>query len=121
MYPLRLKSEAAAICMQFLKMVERQFDIKVKCLQFDWGGEFRIFQPLLQDLGIHFCHPCPHTQQQNGKIERKHHSIVEMGLTLLAQASMDLEFWWEAFDSANYLLNHLPTHGLLARCFISLG
>ena len=25
---------------------------------------------------------------------------------------MDLEFWWEAFDSAIYLLNRLPTHVL---------
>ena len=64
-YPLRLKSEAAAICMKFLKMVERQFDIKVKCLQSDSGGEFRKLQRLLHDLGIHFLHSCPHTHQQN--------------------------------------------------------
>ena len=34
---------------------------------------------------------------------------MEIGLTLLAQASMDLKFWWEAFDFATYLLNRLPT------------
>ena len=34
---------------------------------------------------------------------------MEIGLTLLAQAFMDLTFWWEIFDSATYLLNHLPT------------
>ena len=47
--------------------------------------------------------------KKQGKAERKHRSIVEIGLTLLAQASMDLKFWWEAFVSATYLLNHLPT------------
>ena len=25
---------------------------------------------------------------------------------------MDLKFWWEAFDSATYLLNRLPTQAL---------
>ena len=73
------------------------------------GREYRKIQPILQELGIIFRHPCPHTHQQQGKVERKHRSIVEIGLTLLAQASMDLKFWWEAFVSATYLLNCLPT------------
>ena len=34
---------------------------------------------------------------------------MEFGLTLLAQAFIDLKFWWEAFDYATYLLNRLPT------------
>ena len=61
------------------------------------------------NLGIAFRHPCPYTHQQQGKAERKHCSIVEIGLTLLAQAAIDLKIWWEAFLSAVYLLNHLPT------------
>ena len=84
------------------KMIERQFDSKIKCLQTDWGGEYRKLQPILHELGIIFRHPCPHTHQQPGKAERKHRSIVEIGLTLLAQASMDLKFWWEAFVSATH-------------------
>ena len=84
----------------FNKMIERQFDSKIKCLQTDYGGEYRKLQPILHELGIIFRHPCPHTHQQPGKAEKKHRSIVEIGLTLLAQASMDLKFWWEAFVSA---------------------
>ena len=111
-YPLRLKSEAATIYMQFIIMVKRQFGTKVKCLQSDWGGEFRKLQASLQELQIRFQHPFPHTHQQHGKIVRRHRSVVEIGLTLLAQASMDLKFWWEAFDSTTYLLNRLPTPAL---------
>ena len=51
----------------------------------------------------------PYTHQQQGKAERKHRSIVEIGLTLLAQAAIDLKFWWEAFLLAACLLNRLPT------------
>ena len=30
-YPLQLKFEVATICLQFHRMIERQFDTKVKC------------------------------------------------------------------------------------------
>ena len=59
-----------------------------------------------------FRHPCPYVHQQNGKVERKHPSIVDVGITVLAKASLHLKFWWEAFESATYLLNRLPTVGL---------
>ena len=93
----------------FNKMIEQQFQLQIQCLQTDWGGEYWKLQPLLQKLGITFRHPCPYTHQQQGRAERKHHSIVEIGLTLLAQASMDIKFWWEAFASTTILLNRLPT------------
>uniref|UniRef100_A0A803QE35 GAG-pre-integrase domain-containing protein n=1 Tax=Cannabis sativa TaxID=3483 RepID=A0A803QE35_CANSA len=35
--------------------------------------------------------------------------IVEMGLTLLAQANMPLKFWCDAFQTSVYLINRLPT------------
>ena len=108
-YPLRLKSEVVSVFEYFNTMVERQFTTQIKCLQLDWGGEYRKLQPLLHKFGIQFKNPCPHTHQQQGKFERKHCSIVETSLTLLAKASMDLKFWWEAFVSTTYLVNRLPT------------
>ena len=91
-FPLKVKFEAYSKVIQFQTFVERQFEHKIKCLQTDWGGEYRSFVPFLQNLGIHFRHPCPHTHQQHGKAERKHQHIVEMGLTLLAQAKLPLKF-----------------------------
>jgi hypothetical protein len=52
---------------------------------------------------------CPHTHQQNGDAEHKHHHIVKMGLALLAHASMLLKFWDEAFHAATYLINQTTT------------
>ena len=46
---------------------------------------------------------------QNGRIERKHRHIVDIGLTLLAQAHLPLKFWWNAFQTAVYIINRLPT------------
>jgi histone deacetylase 1/2 len=52
---------------------------------------------------------CPHAHQQNGSAERKHRHIVEVGLSLLAYASMPLKFWDEAFQTAVFLINRPPS------------
>lgn len=106
-FPLTLKSEAAGCVKQFLSMVKCQFSATVTRFQTDWGGEFRPLVHHLQDLGIHFQHPCPYIHSQNGKVERKHQHIVETGLTLIARASLPLKFWWEAFQTAVMLINSL--------------
>ena len=49
-----------------------------------------------------------HTHQ-NGVVERKYRHVVKLGLTLLAQAKLPLSFWWEAFQTAVYHINRLPS------------
>lgn len=44
--------------------------------------------------------------------ERRHRQVVDMGLTLLAQASLPLEFWSAAFSHAVHVINRLPTYVL---------
>jgi hypothetical protein len=51
----------------------------------------------------------PHTHQQNGDAECKHRHIVDMGLALLAHASIPLKYWDEAFLVVTYLINRTPT------------
>lgn len=45
-------------------------------------------------------------------VERKHRQIVDMVLTLLAQASLPLPYWDYAFTTAVYLINRLPTSAI---------
>ena len=52
---------------------------------------------------------CPYAHQQNGSAERKHRHIVDVGLSLPAHAHMPLKFWDEAFLTATYLINHIPS------------
>lgn len=42
-------------------------------------------------------------------VERKHRHIVETGLALMAHASLPQHFWADAFHTAVYLINRLPT------------
>ena len=104
-FPLRTKSEAYSKVVEFQKFIERQFEYKIKCLQTDWGGEYKPLVPFLINLGIHFRHPCPHTHQQHGIAKRKHQHITETGLNLLAQAKLPMKFLWDSFVTAVYLIN----------------
>jgi hypothetical protein len=65
--------------------------------------------PFFCNINISHQVSCPHTHQQNGVTERKHCHIMEMGLTLLAHASMPLKYWDETFLAATYLINRTPT------------
>jgi histone deacetylase 1/2 len=79
-------------------------------MQTDWGGgEYEKLNGFFQKVGITHHVSCPHAHQQNGSAERKHHHIIEVGLALLANASMPLKFWDEAFLTATFLINLLPT------------
>jgi hypothetical protein len=53
--------------------------------------------------------PSYNAHQQNGAAEQKHRHIVKMGLALLANASMPLKYWDQAFLTATHLINRLPS------------
>lgn len=44
-----------------------------------------------------------------GLVERKHRHVIETGLALLAHASVPHLYWHEAFRTAVYLINRLPS------------
>jgi histone deacetylase 1/2 len=108
-YLLRYKSEVFAKFTEFQQLVERRFGRKIVSIQTDWGGEYERLNSFFKNVGITHLVSCPHAHQQNGAAERKHRHIVEVGLSLLAHASMPLKFWDEAFLAATYLINRTPT------------
>jgi hypothetical protein len=112
LYPMTKKSDAFNIFLQFQKYVERFFNTQIKSVQSDWGGEYRTISAFFKNCGIVHRVSCPHTHQQQGSIERKHRHVVETGLSLLSHAHMPLRFWDDAFQTACYLINRLPTHVL---------
>jgi histone deacetylase 1/2 len=73
------------------------------------GGEYEKLNGFFQKIGIVHHVSCPHAHQQNGYVERKHRHIVEVGLALLANASMPLTFWDKAILTATFLIIILPS------------
>ena len=108
-YLLKNKSEVFQKFHDFQNLVERQFDRKILAMQTDWGGEYEKLNSFFTQVGISHHVSCPYAHQQNGPAERKHRHIVEVGLSLLAHASMPLKYWDEASIAANFLINRTPS------------
>ncbi|KAA8544767.1 hypothetical protein F0562_019529 [Nyssa sinensis] len=77
----------------------------------DEGGEFASspFKQYLHQHGIHHQSACPKTPEQNGKAERMHRSITELGLAMMFHAQLPSRFWLDCFSTTVFLLNRLPS------------
>jgi histone deacetylase 1/2 len=108
-YLLKYKSEVFHKFQEFQALVERLFVRKILAMQTDYRGEYQKLNSFFSKIGITHLVSCPHAHQQNGATELKHRHIVEVGLSLLSHASIPLNFWDEAFLTASYLINCVPS------------
>src|SRR6185312_1310223 len=91
-YLIKHKSEVFQKFNEFQNLVERLFNQKIIAMQTDWGGEYQKLHSFFERVGISHLVSCPHAHQQNGAAERKHRHIIEVGLALLAHASIPLKY-----------------------------
>jgi histone deacetylase 1/2 len=108
-YLLKHKSDVEQVFYAFQAHVELLLEAKIKAVQSDWGGEYHRLNAYFKHTGVSHRVSCPHTSQQNRIAEHKCRHIVETGLALLAHSSILLHFWDEAFLTACYLINRMPT------------
>ena len=108
-YLLQRKSQAAPIFKSFKTFAEKQTGYQLKVIQTDNAKEFLCIKPYLVEHGIHHRLTCPYTHEQNGSIERKHCHTTEVGLTILAHASLPIKYWGEAFTTVVTIINVLPS------------
>ncbi|CAL2251278.1 unnamed protein product [Prunus armeniaca] len=110
-YFLRNKSEAFNCFKKFKSMTELQSGHKVKCLRSDRGGEFLSseFIKFCEDHGIQRQLTMAYTPQQNGVVERKNGTVVEMAKSMLHEKEIPYSLWAEAVHTAVYILNRCPT------------
>lgn len=52
---------------------------------------------------------CPYPPQQNGRLERRHRTIFENGLSMLFHSQVPTKFSLESFQTVVYLMNRRPT------------
>lgn len=113
-YFLGNKSEAFNCFKKFRSMTELQSRYKVKCLRSDRGGEFLSseFVQLCEEYGIQRQLTVAYTPQQNGVVERKNRTVVEMAKSMLHEKGIPYCLWAEAVHTAVYILNRCPTKAL---------
>jgi histone deacetylase 1/2 len=63
-YPLVAKFDVFSIFHHFQTLVERQFSLKIKFIQTDWGGKYSKLNKFFQIIGIHHRLIFPHTHEQ---------------------------------------------------------
>ncbi|GKC19796.1 ribonuclease H-like domain-containing protein [Tanacetum coccineum] len=110
-YHLHKKSDLFDTFVAFRAYVNKQFNVDIKALQCDHGGEYdnTRFHDLFRQNGIQFQFSCPRTSQHNGKSERMLRTINNLIRTLLFQAHIPPSYWVEALNMAAHLLNILPS------------
>ena len=109
--PLKRKSDFFATYLAFEQFILRQYGKQIKVFHSDGGGEFvnNALSSHFLTHGIKHHISCPYTPEQTGAIERRHRVIRELGLTMMYHSHVPLYMWVEAFQTAVFLLNRLPT------------
>jgi len=108
---LKSKDQAVDVFVKYKAEVQNQTGEKIKVLRSDRGGEFlsKLFAGICEEAGIKRQMTAPYSPQQDGVVERRNRSVMEMARSMLKSMKIPGKFWGEAVRHAVYLLNILPT------------
>ena len=111
---LRTKDQTLPAFTKFKTLEENMRGCRIKTLRTDRGGEFLSanFTKLCEETRIERHYTAPYSPQQNGVVERRNRSIMDMTRSLLKSMNLPGRFWGEAVRHAVYLLNRLPTKAM---------
>ena len=111
---LNFKSKVADVFWKYKALVENQSGAVIQVIKTDNGTEYTSerFNNLCEEAGIEHQLTAPYTPQQNGVVERKNRTIMEMSRCLLHEKGLPKKFQAEAANTAVFLLNRLPTKAL---------
>ena len=81
------KSKTQGTLKRFLRRAQNEFELKVKKIRSDNGSEFKNLQveEYLEEEGIKHEFSAPYTPQQNGVVERKNRTLIDMARTMLGE------------------------------------
>jgi hypothetical protein len=91
--------------------------LRIKKIRSDNGTEFKNSQieGFLEDEGIKHEFSYPYTPQQNGVVEIKNRTLLDMARTMLDEYKTPDRFWAEAINTACYSINRLYLHRILKK------
>jgi hypothetical protein len=111
------KSQAQETLKIFLRRAQNEFGLRIKKIRSDNGTEFKNSQieGFLEEEGIKHEFSSPYTPQQNGVVERKNRTLLDMARTMLDDYKTPDRFWAEAINTACYSINRLYLHRILKK------
>jgi transposase InsO family protein len=114
---LQEKSHTQETLKGFLRWGQNESDLRVKKIRSDNGTEFNNSQieGFLEEEGIKHELSSPYTPQQNGIVETKNRTLLDMARTMLDEYNTSDRFWAEAINTACYTINQLYLHRILKK------
>jgi transposase InsO family protein len=99
---LQDKSQTQETLKGFLRRAQNEFGLRIKKIRSNNGTEFKNSQRegFLEDEGIKHEFFSPYTSQQNGVVERKNRTLLDMARTMLDEYKTSDRFWAEAINTA---------------------
>jgi transposase InsO family protein len=117
MFFLQEKSQTKETLKKFLRRAQNEFGLRIKKIRSDNGTEFKNSQieGFLEEEGIKHEFSSPYTPKQNGVVERKNRTLMDMVRTMLEEYKTLDWFWAEAINTAFYSINRLYLHRILKK------
>jgi transposase InsO family protein len=114
---LQEKSQTQETLNRFLRRAQNEFGLRIKKIRSDNGTEFKNSQieGFLEEEGIKHEFSSPYTPQQNGVVERKNITLLDMARTMLDEYKTPSRFWAEAINTTFYSINRLYLHRILKK------
>jgi transposase InsO family protein len=91
---LQEKSYTQETLKRFLRRAQNEFGLRIKKIRSDNGTEFKNSQieGFLEEEGIKHEFSSPYTPQQNGVVERKNRTLLDMARTMLMSTRLRIGF-----------------------------
>ncbi|WVZ70339.1 hypothetical protein U9M48_019014 [Paspalum notatum var. saurae] len=111
------KDEAFGFVRDMVLRLGNESHKAMRAIRSDNGGEFRNsrFENFCSDLGLEHRFSSPNTPPQNGVVERKNRTLVEMARTMLDEHRTPRRFWAEAVNMACYIANRTFLRAFLGK------
>ena len=111
---IKQKSEAFEKFKYFKSLIEQETKGVLRTFRTDRGGECmsQDFQDYCNKNDIKRHLTAPYSPQQNGVVERRNRTLLEMTRSILKHMSVPNVLWGEAVRHATYLINRISTRSL---------
>nr|GEV68566.1 hypothetical protein [Tanacetum cinerariifolium] len=106
------KDEASEVITSFIKKTQVNLQLQVQRVRTDNGTEFKnkTLAKFFNKVGISQQFSAARTPQQNGVVERRNRTLVEVARTMLTFANLPLFLWAEAIATACFTQNRSIIH-----------
>jgi transposase InsO family protein len=101
----------------FIRRAQKESSLLIKKVRSDNRTEFRNTQveEFLDQEGIKHEFSTPYTPQQNGAVERKNRTLIDMARIMLDEYKTSDLFWCKAINIACHVINRLYLHKKLKK------